>query len=494
MKTKYNNDSTQSTNNMRIKPLLFGIIGALLFFFIGWEYNIPLMVWVAFPMLMFAFRSARKWVHTLPFIALLIVVKYLSMRGGWEMELWLQIVLCVVGVMPLVLPLLLDRSCHDKIHPLVATLLFPSAYLILDYLLTFLNVGMTLSLAYSQSTFLVLAQSASLLGSWFIGFMATWFAPIILLLLRNLSKNKITWKLVIIYFSIFTALIMYGSLRMVISVPKSPTVRIASITVAHEQNYWDITDDNTPKEDAAIKKTEMKALQDNLFDLSQKSADYGAKIIFWSEGNYPLYEDDYVDFIDKAKHFAIQNQVYFMPACVMLRYNQTKNDNIAIMIDPEGKIAYNYEKTISWYPTDSDGIIPTIETPYGKVSTAICLDMDVPSMIQQANMADIMLVPGYDTKKIADYHTRVSFLRGIENGFSVVRQANLGTSISADYLGNTLSYQSFFYTDENVMISDVPTKGVWTLYGATGEIFLWIVIAGFIIIMGRHIWTLGRKK
>ena len=56
-------------------------------------------------------------------------------------------------------------------------------------------------------------------------------------------------------------------------------------------------------------------------------------------------------------------------------------------------------KRPSWYPSDSDGIIPVIETPYGRLSTAICFDMDYPAQILQARDADIMLVPGYDTKK-----------------------------------------------------------------------------------------------
>ena len=84
-----------------------------------------------------------------------------------------------------------------------------------------------------------------------------------------------------------------------------------------------------------------------------------------------------------------------------------------------------------------------------------------------------MLIPAFDTKKIDDFHTRVAPLRGIENGYSTVRQSNEGSSISADYLGNTLTYQNYYRTEDRVMISDVPVRGKTTLYGLTGEIFLW---------------------
>lgn len=282
---------------------------------------------------------------------------------------------------------------------------------------------------------------------------------------------------------ILSAVLLFGCFRLVLARPNSETVCVASITEKHPQDYWTITDRNTPRDEAPSIKPEMKAVEDKLFEQSQKAADYGAKIIFWSEGNSPMYEDGYEAFVKRAADFAGVNRVWFVPACVVLHYDRAKNDNLAIIFDPDGKMQYRYEKTISWYPTDSDGRLPVIQTPYGKLSVAICFDMDYPQLISQARNADIMLVPGYDTKKISDFHTRVSFLRGIENGFSEVRQANESASISADYLGNTLTYQNYFNTPDRIMISDVPTRGVWTLYGFTGEVFLWVDIAGFVLIV-----------
>ena len=187
----------------------------------------------------------------------------------------------------------------------------------------------------------------------------------------------------------------------------------------------------------------MIEIERKLFESSQRAADYGAKVIFWSEGNCPIYEDDFETFLKKAESFAKDNKVYFMPAVVELLYGQTKNNNLAIMINPDGEREFSYEKTISWYPSSSDGVIHVIDTPYGKVSAAICFDMDYPRLISQARDADIMLVPGFDTRKIDDYHTRAAFMRGIENGFSTVRQANKGSSISADFMGNTMTYQNY---------------------------------------------------
>lgn len=466
---------------------LAGIIGSVLLFFIGWEYNIPLMGWIAFPLLIFSFREAPKWKNTLPLIPLMMVIKLICIHGGWDINLWMEIGFSVVVSIPIIASLYIDRVYYKYLNPFLATLVFPCSYIILDYFLTYVNLGMTFSLAYSQSTFLELIQIASVFGSWFIGFVTAWFAPVAVLFVANINKLKTVWKPLVTYFTILSAIMLFGSFRLVFNRPQSQTVRIASITSEHKQDFWTITDNGTPRGEAEKIKAEMTQTQEELFALSKKAADYGAKVIFWSEGNYPMYEDDYNSFLERAKTFAKENQVYFMPSLVVLLYGRDKNDNLAVMINPKGEVEYRYEKTISWYPSDSDGKLPLIDTPYGKLSTAICFDMDYPALISQAKNADIMLVPGFDTKKIADYHTRAAFLRGVENGFSVIRQANKGASISADYMGNTIAYQKFFNTDNRLMITDAPTKGEWTFYGFTGEIFLWIVFAGFIFL---NVWKL----
>jgi len=470
---------------------LAGLIGAALVFFVGWQYNMPAAAWVAFPLLIYAFRGIGKWYHALPVVLVSVIARFFSINGGWDISPPLMAAFAVLVSAPLITALYLDRYYSKTLSPIVSMFVFPCTYIALDYLLTFANLGMTFSLAYHQSTFLSLIQSASLLGSWYVGFLVAWFAPVTVLAATHLKYlGSVKWPL-LLYLSILILTLSFGAVRLAVLKPQSETVRVASVTAPHDQDYWLITDNGTPQTEAAKYKPGMQKIEDELFRSSQRAADYGAKIIFWSEGNLPIYEDDTAAFLEKAKSFAKDNNVYFMPALVEFLYGQTKNNNLAIMITPEGELAYRYEKTISWYPSSSDGIVPIIDTPYGKIATVICFDMDYPSLITQAKDADIMLVPAFDTQKIDDYHTRVAFLRGIENGFSTVRQSNKGSSISADYLGNTLTYQNYFRTADKVMISDVPMKGEPTLYGETGEIFFWVICLGFVLI---NAWYLIKRQ
>lgn len=471
----------------KVLSVLAGVAGAGLLFFMGWEYNSPLVPWVAFPLLVYFFRSVDRWYKTLPVAALMIAAKFLCINGGWDIGVGGMLGFAALVNVPLLAALYLDRAYRKRLGAFASTLVFPLTYLVLDYLLTFTNLGMVFSLAYTQSTFLALAQSASLLGSWFVGFLVAWFAPAAVLWVENRKAPA-----ALACFAVLMAALCFGSARLALDHPDSPAVRVGSVTVAHDQDYWAITDLGTPREEAEAKKPAMAAVRQELFRLSRKAAEGGAKIIFWSEGNAPMYEDDYPAFLEQAKAFARENQVYFMPAVVEMLYGQAKNRNLAIMIDSAGEVRFTYEKTYSWYPSDSDGRVPFVDTPYGRISAVICFDMDYPAFVAQAKDSDIMLVPAFDTKKVGYYHTRAAFLRGIENGFSVVRQDNEGASISADFLGNTLTYQDYFRTEERVMISDVPTKGEGTLYGATGEIFLWLVFVGFAAV--NILFFISRRK
>ena len=183
-------------------------------------------------------------------------------------------------------------------------------------------------------------------------------------------------------------------------------------------------------------------------------------------------------FLQRARDFARQHQVYFMPAYQVLRYGDTSGFNGLALITPQGEVAYEYEKTMSWYATTSDGILHSVDTPYGRIGAAVCFDLDFPGLIRQAARqgVDILLVPAFDTYQTRVYHTEVGLLRGVEDGFSVMRMVNEGTSMAVDYRGHLLASQDFFTTPSRILIVDLPTRGVATPYGRLGDWFAWMSI------------------
>ncbi|MCK4937309.1 MAG: hypothetical protein KAR85_01750, partial [Methanosarcinales archaeon] len=123
---------------------------------------------------------------------------------------------------------------------------------------------------------------------------------------------------------------------------------------------------------------------------------------------------------------------------------------------------------------------------YGKLASVICYDADFPNYVRQAGKAnaDLMLIPSDDWEAITPLHARMASFRSIENGFSMIRPTFEGLSIAVDYHGNILSQMNDFTTEDVVMIADVPKQGIKTIYSQIGDLFAWLCVFGFLIMVG----------
>ncbi len=478
--------------------LLWLALGALLYAFVGWRWSMPIAAWLAPLFLIRFFRNQDKWHKALIALPLIALAGWANKTGSWDLDLVTELALCLLVPMPFWIALYADRFFARKSTGLIGALAFPVIYTALEYGLA-LNpqLGVITSIANTQFGLLPLAQITSVSGIWGVTFVVSWFASTLNTLWDNGFQLQRAGRPVAVFVVCFSLILAGGEIRLALLRPEAQTVRVASITVAHPHDYWsEIVDLGTPRQVAHQYEQEMADLNEQLFAASQQAALSGARIIFWSEGNGVLYEEQEADFVLRAQAFARQYQVYFAPALLVLHYGQTSSDNKIVMIDPAGQVAYSYTKTISWYETDSDGIIDVLDTPYGKIASVICFDMDSPAFIRQAAQkeVDIMLVPAFDSRGIRPYHTYVGLFRGIENGFSIVRQVNAGTSMAVDYEGNILAYQDFFRTQERVMFADVPTRGVRTIYGAMGDWFAYLAVIAAMAFIGVALYKRAFKK
>jgi apolipoprotein N-acyltransferase len=279
--------------------------------------------------------------------------------------------------------------------------------------------------------------------------------------------------------------------------PQADTVKIGSISVdidiGSKQDLFHLVDRGTPKEQALEYSDALLKVKEELFQWSAKAARSGASIVFWSEANLFIYPEEQTAFLEEARAFAREHKIYFAPAVCLMLYGKHYADNKLILINPHGKVEFEYRKTKTIYDTDSDGIIRFADTPFGRVGAAICFDMDFPGFVRQAGTSgiDLMLVPAFDSRGSAPYHTYTSLFRALENGFSMVRQASHGASIAIDYQGNVLAYQDFFKTRVRLMLSDLPSKGRRTFYAVAGD---WLAFLCLVFVVFAAGWTIRSKK
>ena len=473
--------------------LLWLVLGSALFTFVGWRWNMPIAAWLSPIFLIRFFRNQDRWYKVLLAFPLLAIAGAVNKMGAWDMDLSMEIVLSLFLPLPLLTALYMDRFFARRTKGFLSTLAFPATYVAVDLAIGLWPLlGTIVSPAVTQFELTSLVQIASVTGIWGLTFLIGWAAATVNLWWENGFDVRKAGRPVTIFALVFALVLLFGAARLALARPASETVRVGGVTVPHERDYWsEIIDLGTPRDVAHRFEAEIAALNERLFAESEKMVQGGAQIVFWSEGNGVLYEEDEEAFLQRAQAFAREHQVYFVPALLVLHYGQTSTDNKLAMITPEGEIAFQYVKTISWYETDSDGILHYVDTPYGRISAAICFDMDFPTLLRQAARqdVDIVVVPAFDSEGIKPYHTQVGLFRAIDGGFSIVRQVNTGTSMAVDYHGNVLAYQDYFRTADRTMYADVPTQGVRTVYGALGD---WFAYADVLFLVGLIAWAVYR--
>jgi apolipoprotein N-acyltransferase len=107
------------------------------------------------------------------------------------------------------------------------------------------------------------------------------------------------------------------------------------------------------------------------------------------------------------------------------------------------------------------------------------------------NGTDILLSPSLDIRAIDPLHAQMAVFRAIENGVSVVRESDNGLSVIAGPYGRILASVDHFTTSERVIVAQVPTQGVPTLYSVIGDLFGWLAVVGSVVIV---IWTVIRER
>lgn len=462
-------------NNYSYFYLLIGFI--FLFFFNG-RWILPIAAFIA-PVFLIRFFRFQKPLKGFLFIVLAGWISNIFIwKGMMPMSGFFYYFLMFMFSVTTALMYLIDKAYTQKFKGIISTLVFPSVYILVDFITISTNPsGSYGTLAHTQTS-LPMMQIISVTGIWGLVFIILWTSSIINWLWDNsFEKGKIKLSL-LTYGITFISIILFGQIRLAIST-KCETVRIASININKAEWRNRITEWNTSVSE--------KVNNDFLAACDIASASK-AKIIFGPETIIHLNYDKENEFIERAKVVAKKNSIYLgLPMVVFPKaFPDVKWMNKIVWISPTGQILFTYHKA---KPTPGDGsygdgIIKYFDSQYGRIGSVICFDMDFPALISQVNKMniDIMLVPGNDWQEISPYHTYVSSARAIEQGFNMVRSVSQGFSASFNYKGQVLSSQDFYKTDELILYSDIPTKGQKTIYSILGDYFAWMCIIFFLII------------
>jgi apolipoprotein N-acyltransferase len=426
------------------------------------------------PIFLLRFSRTQRARLALPILTLVhYLATLVSMRGGLIPGDTLLIY--ALGGAFGVLPYVADTALARRVPGWARTLIFPATAVVLDWAFGLTSLGTLGSIAYSQFGFLPFTQTVAITGIWGMVFLIMWLAPVVNEIWERESSWATARSSVIPLTAVLLLALLLGSVRLAFFQPTVPTVRIAAL--AADRALWD-SDQHGPAVDDLLART-------------RREAQAGARIVSWAEAAAFVRKEDEAALIRRAEVLAREEHIYLQLGLIveLSAEHYPFAENRAILIDPAGNVVQNYYKAI--HPlgdaevfAPGPGVIPTTETPYGRLATIICFDADFPALVRQAGQAraDILLAPSNDWQPVDEIHARAATFRAVENGVALVRPTGNGISVAVDHLGQPLATADYFTTPALTMVADVPTRGVATIYSWIGDAVAYLCIAVLVIL------------
>jgi len=166
--------------------------------------------------------------------------------------------------------------------------------------------------------------------------------------------------------------------------------------------------------------------------------------------------------------------------------NGKERRNEAWWFAPDGRMATNYLKHFMAPPERE--FVAGSEYPVNPIDgvnygVAICKDMHFASLGRRfgARDAAVMLVPAWDFHDDAWMAAHMTKLRGVENGYTVVRSSRDGLMSVSDPYGRMLAQaESSAYPGTSLFAKVNVGPRVGTIYTRIGDVLGWLCVAGML--------------
>lgn len=467
---------------------LYLLIATILSLFIGGKWNLPLAAWL---MPVFAIRFFRESDKAGRNFLLMWATSAIATIIAWNgatataaihpnAEPIFFILMMPIGLLPYVIDRLYARRFPDAAW---VTLVYPIAATAMDFFSASGSpFGTFGAAAYSQRGFLPAMQIASVFGLWGINFVMSWFASLI----NHLWENGFKFTRLTLTSAGLLALILgLGVGRILLPSQPKQTVTVAGFSLPNG-TLPGMLDQLNGGDEAGFRQAadELHAQQ---LEQIRKMAGEGTNIISLQEGAGLGTSEQVAEFVADASAIAKEKNIYII--LPVFDIGKTPAENKVHIIDPNGDVVLthvkyggnDFEGTLK-----GDGVLQTVDTPYGKLSAVICWDADFPNIIKQAGEqnVDLLFVPSNDWLEVKDIHSGMATFRAVENGVSIFRQTGQGVSSAVDVYGRELNRMDSFKETANnfagIQVVDMPIGSVNTMYPSIGDALGNMMLVGLV--------------
>ncbi|WP_165939990.1 nitrilase-related carbon-nitrogen hydrolase [Dyadobacter psychrotolerans] len=354
---------------------------------------------------------------------------------------------------------------------------YPVLWTAFEYLLFLLSPdGSATSLAYSQAGVLPLIQVASLTGISGITFLIS-LAPSLIAVCWFTFERKRKWftALTVLAAVLFAFSFVFGSYRINHrSVSEERSIKTGLVAMQRRLHY--------NSEQKTI--SQIKSVTETYAREISKLAGIGAKVVLLPETVIQLTKQNEQSVISVFSKTAKENRIYIIAG--FTNYLQAQARNSALIFDSNGNIANRYDKVHlvagherQFAPGSKPG---TFQIGSLNAGIAICKDLDFPRYIREygKEKIDLLFVPAYDFVVDDWMHSRMAILRGVENGFAIIRTARDGRLTISNYLGEALFERDNSSGEKTNLLGTVSSFHKETLFSIAGD---WLGAVSLIIVL-----------
>jgi apolipoprotein N-acyltransferase len=461
------------------------MIVALLTLFLGGKWNIPAAAWLAPIFAIRFFRDSDRAGRSFLLLWLASAVpSVISWNGATFFPPLAEGAFFLLMTPISLIPYVVDRMYYRRFPGSAwVILVYPVAATAIDF---FSSSGSPFgtfgAVAYTQRGVLPIMQIASVAGLWGITFVISGFAS----LANHIWEQGFKFnRFAVASASVLVLILGLGFVRTLSGQQPAETAQIAGFSLAYGQ-LGEVMGHLDAGDEAGFRLA-VDALHAEELSQIRTLAQQGADIVTLQEAAGMGQTDQVNRLLRNAAVIAKDEGIYII--LPVLDLGASPAENRVHILDPNGDMVLSHIKyggNMFEGTRKGDGVLQTVDTPYGRLSAVICWDADFPSVMKQAGEQDVdlMFVPSNDWLGVKDIHNGMASFRSVENGMSIFRQTGSGVSSVIDPYGRTLQRVDLFEkgsigTFGAIQMTSTPAASVNTLYPLIGDLVGNMMLATF---------------
>lgn len=374
--------------------------------------------------------------------------------------------------------ILISGFLIKRINNPLASFAYPCSLALLEWLQSLGPSGTFNTFAYSQMHYPLSLQIASLTGFFGITFMTAFFSSGIAqtIIFRKQLMKALTCLTITLIITIVS--LAYGHYRL----------ETINQEFSHNPHLAvGITDISLPPSETRNPNNALKIIN-SYENLMAPLVKQGAEVILWPEESISVNSTNRKQIQEYLAKLARQNQVQLIVGVNDI-FATHKRHNSAWVFSSGGTFLGQYNKR-HLVPVVEDSIVPEktfLPFILNNISSgiAICRDMDYPDPAQYYGHMNtkILFVPAWDFDIDAWAHAVGAIMRGVENGYTVVRSARNGYLSVSSPSGEILALNTSFTDQQTSLFFNVPTVSQASWYAQYPYWFAKTLIALFVLLV-----------